>query len=215
MPRQNRVTPFGAIVRPPDGSPARGDLFGNRGCLHDAQGEIGKRRWRSRAWIACRLAFKGRRRRLMTPGRYTELFFLDEATSFAAGHRPCAECRWHDYQRFRQCWPALLGRPVAELDAVLQGERVDRQGRQIRRRAALETLPDGSFVALEPAAETAYLKQGDALFPWSLDGYGAPTRWPTGRPVVLLTPPSLIAVIERGYRVALHASGPGAASPKD
>ena len=98
---------------------------------------------------------------------------------------------------------------------MLQSERVDRQGRQIRRRAALETLPDGSFVALEPAAETAYLKHGDALFPWSLDGYGAPIRWPAGRPVLLLTPPSLIAVIERGYQAALHASGPVAASPKD
>lgn len=208
MPRQNRVTPFGAIVKPPDGSSARGDFFGNRGCLHDAQGRLGDRRWRSRAWITCRLAFKGRRRRLMTPGRYTELFFLDEATAFAAGHRPCAECRWHDYQRFRQCWPALAGRPVAELDAVLQAERVDRHGRPIRHRTVPDRLPDGAFVTLETAPDLALLKHGDALFPWSLDGYGAPIACPDDATVALLTPPSLVAVIERGYRVAIHASGP-------
>jgi hypothetical protein len=212
MPRQNRVTPFGAIVKPPEGSPARGDFFGNRGCLHDAQGRLAARRWRSRAWITCLLAFKGRRRRLMMPGRYTELFFLDEATAFAAGHRPCAECRWRDYQRFRRCWPALAGRPVAEIDAVLHGERVDRQGRQIRRRVAFDRLPDGSFVALEPAPDTAYLKYRGALFPWSLDGYGPPIAHPAGAPVLLLTPPALVAVIERGYPVAIHASGPLAAS---
>jgi len=215
MPRQNRVTPFGTIVRPPDGSPARGDFFGNRGCLHDAHGRLGRRRWRSRAWITCRLAFKGRRRQLLMPGRYTELFFLDEATAFAAGHRPCGECRWHDYQRFRQCWPALAGRPVAELDAVLQDERVDRQGGQIRRSAALGRLPNGSFVALAAAPEIAYLKHGDALFPWSLDGYGAPIAWSADMPVLLLTPPSLIAVIEQGYRPAVHASGPPHPDQKD
>jgi hypothetical protein len=215
MPRQNRVTPFGAIVTPPAGSPARGDCFGNRGCLHDAQGRLGNRRWRSRAWIICRLAFKGRRRSLMMPGRYTELFFLDEATAFAAGHRPCGECRWHDYQHFRACWPALAGRPVAELDRVLQGERIDREGRQIRRRAIRDGLPDGSFVAFEAAPDIAYLKHGDALFPWSLDGYGAPIAWPTGAPLLVLTPPSLLAVIERGYRVAIHASGPAAAGSVD
>jgi len=207
MARQNRVTPFGDIVTPPAGSPARGDCFGNRGCLHDDAGRI-VRQWRSRAWITCRLAFKGRRRPLMQPGRYTELFFLDEATAFAAGHRPCGECRWHDYQRFRGCWPALLGRPVAELDAVLQAERVAAPGRPVPPRARLDGLPDGSFIALDAAPDRAWLKYGAALFPWSLDGYGAPMASPPGATVRLLTPPSLVAVLKRGYRVDIHVSGP-------
>jgi hypothetical protein len=201
MARQNRVTPFGDIVAPPAGSPARGDCFGNRGCLHDPEGRI-VRAWRSRAWITCKLAFKGRRRALMQPGRYTELFFLDEATAFAAGHRPCGECRWHDYQRFRSCWPALLGRPVEAVDAVLQAERV---GRPERPPVGLDRLPDGSFVVLDQAP---WLKYGTALFPWSLDGYGAPQAWPAGATARLLTPPSLVAVMARGFRVAVHASGP-------
>jgi hypothetical protein len=206
MPRQNRVTPFGTIVRPPDGSAARGDWFGNRGCLHEPDGQI-VRRWRSRAWLICRLAFKGRRRRLLMPGRYTELFFLDEASAFAAGHRPCGECRWHDYQLFRRCWPGLAGRPITELDAVLHAERVDRAG-QLVRPATIERLPDGAFVTLPETPDAAYLVWAGRLYPWSLDGYGAPIDWPTGRSLRLLTPPSLIATIERGYRVSIHASVP-------
>ncbi|MEJ0068057.1 MAG: hypothetical protein WDO24_04250 [Pseudomonadota bacterium] len=149
MARQNRVTPFGSIVRPPDGSPARGDWFGNRGCLHDADGRL-VRPWRSRAWLICRLAFKGRRRSLLMPGRYTELFFLDEATAFAAGHRPCGECRWHDYQRFRHCWPEFAGQPITALDAVLHAERIGRAGAPP---VTLDQLPDGSFVAPAQAPE--------------------------------------------------------------
>jgi len=213
MARQNRVTPFGAIVSPPAGSAGRGDFMGNRGCLHDDRGRLHGRPWRTRAWITCRLAFKGRRRTLMTPRRYTELFFLDEATAFAAGHRPCAECRWHDYQRFRGCWPALAGRPVAELDAVLHRERVDVGGRKIVRPMRADDLPDGSVVALPERPDAALLKWGDQLFPWSLDGYGPPVARP--RDVLVLTPPSLMAVLARGYRLALHASGPAptAAAP--
>src|SRR5258708_7545952 len=211
MPRQNRVTPFGTIVRPPAGSPARGDWFGNRGCLHDADGRLA-RRWRSHAWITCRLAFKGRRRSLMMPGRYTELFFLDEATAFAAGHRPCGECRWHDYQAFRQCWPDLAGRPVDAVDAVLHAERVDRHGVQVARPLdrPLDRLPEGCVVAAAPAPDQAYPAPRGPPFPRSLAGHGAPIRWPAAEPLLLLTPPSLIAVIERGYRVAIHASGPQA-----
>jgi hypothetical protein len=144
----------------------------------------------------------------MQPGRYTELFFLDEATAFAAGHRPCGECRWHDYRRFRGCWPALLGRPVAEVDAVLHAERLDRPGRPERPRAPIDRLPDGSFVALEAAPGEAWLKFGAALFPWSLDGYGAPRAFPPGASARLITPPSLVEVLARGYRVAVHASAP-------
>jgi hypothetical protein len=209
MRRQNRVTPFGTIVRPPDGSPARGDFLGNRGCLHDAHGQLRGRPWRTRAWITCRLAFKGRRRALMQPGRWTELFFLDEATAFAAGHRPCGECRWHDYQRFRASWPELAGQPVAAVDAVLHAERVDRAGRQIVRPMAAAELPDGTLVARETAPGAPLLKWGDRLYAWSLDGYGPPGPLPAS--VLALTPPALIAVLRRGYRLAIHASGPAAA----
>jgi hypothetical protein len=206
MPRQNRVTPFGTIVRPPAGIAARGDFLGNRGCLHDDHGNLRGRLWRTRAWITCRLEFKARRRALMTPRRYTELFFLDEASAFAAGHRPCAECRWRDYQRFRACWPALAGRPVADLDAVLHRERVDRDGRKIVRPMASDGLPDGSVVVLEQQPDQALLKWGDRLYPWSLDGYGQPLARPNA--VGVLTPPALLAVLGRGYRLAIHASGP-------
>src|SRR6478736_8868570 len=102
-PLRNRVTPLGELVA----DPARGLVYGNRGCLHDDRGRI-RRRYAGRRWIACRLEFRGRRRAaLMQPGRYTELFFLDEATALAAGHRPCAECRRPDYDRFVARWRRL------------------------------------------------------------------------------------------------------------
>src|SRR5215204_4373861 len=126
MPLQNRVTPLGALIA----DPARGLLYGNRGCLHDRQGTI-RRSFAVKRWIACRLEFKGRKRPLLRPGRYTELFFLDEATAFAAGHRPCAECRRADFNRFREAWVRanLPGEEPAQvlvptIDARLHGERI-------------------------------------------------------------------------------------------
>src|SRR5919108_4199279 len=120
--RRNRVTPLGELIA----DPARGLVYGNRGCLHDADGRI-RRRYAGRRWIACRLEFKGRRRApLLQPGKYTELFFLDEATAFAAGHRPCAECRRDDYDRFVALWAARHdGEPGAgAIDRRLHGERL-------------------------------------------------------------------------------------------
>src|SRR5438105_14605474 len=148
MPRQNRVTPFGTIVRPPAGSAGRGDFLGNRGCLHDDQGQLRGRRWRTRAWITCRLAFKGRRRALMQPRRWTELFFLDEATAFAAGHRPCAECRREDYERFAAIWRRTHPEDTRAdaIDARLHSERLvaDRGARL--HQSMFDELPDGAFV---------------------------------------------------------------------
>ena len=121
--RQNRVTPFSELVA----DPARGLIYGNRGCLHDAGGRI-RRRYNGKRWIACRLEFKGwRRSPLMQPGRFTELFFLDEATAFAAGHRPCALCRRADYDRFAALWRELhpAQRGADAIDAQLHAERVD------------------------------------------------------------------------------------------
>src|SRR5438067_1673640 len=137
MPLQNRVTPTSELIA----DPARGLVYGNRGCLHDESGRI-RRRYNGKRWIACRLEFRGwRRSPLLQPGRFTELFFLDEATAFAAGHRPCALCRREDYERFR----ALLERGADALDARLHAERLD--GRERRRHAVRYAgLPDGAFV---------------------------------------------------------------------
>src|SRR5438067_6325281 len=151
MPRQNRVTPFGEIVATPE----RGTFMGNRGVLHDDQGRI-RRAWQVKRWLVCVLAFRGRKRRVMTPGHYTELFFLDEATALAAGHRPCAECRHARFLAFCDAWKAARpwagGSPrptAAEIDDRLHDERVgpDRSKRSFP--AALDGLPDGVFVTVE------------------------------------------------------------------
>jgi hypothetical protein len=190
MPRQNRVTPLGDIIA----DPARGLVFGNRGCLHDDEGRI-RRRYAIKAWIACRLRFKDRRRELMQPGRYTELFFLDEATALAAGHRPCAECRREDYRRFVELWPG--GRPSApEMNARLHAERLTDARTQRRHERALDDLPDGVFVLRDDAP---WLVRGDELVRWTPSGYSGSVARPTG-PGVMLTPPSIVAVLERGWQ---------------
>ncbi|MGP9821825.1 hypothetical protein ACTZWW_17550 [Salinarimonas sp. NSM] len=211
MPLQNRVTPFGALVA----TPHRGTLMGNRGCLHDAERRIGTARWRSRAWIACLTAFAGRRRALMQPGRYTELFFLDEATAFAAGHRPCVECRRADWRRFAAAWRAGNGPPpdgplrAADLDRILHEARVDPRTRaQVRTPARLGDLPDGAMVVHpgetgeEP--EVALLWLGRRLAPWSPAGYGAPRAADPGRAVLSLTPAPVLRAFAAGYVPGVH-----------
>jgi hypothetical protein len=145
MPLQNRVTPLGELVA----DPARGLVYGNRGCLHDGAGRI-RRRYNGRRWIACRLEFRGwQRRPLLQPGRFTELFFLDEATAFAAGHRPCALCRREDYDRFGAIWRELHAGPAGAdaIDAQLHVERVAPGTRAHRlHETRLDELPDGAFV---------------------------------------------------------------------
>jgi hypothetical protein len=186
---QNRVTPLSELVA----DPARGLVYGNRGCLHDGRGRI-RRRYDGRRWIACRLQFRDRRRTsLMQPGRYTELFFLDEATAFAAGHRPCAECRREDYDRFRALWHGLH---ADEIDAQLHRERVDPATRRQRRHDAdLDELPDGAFVLRD---ERAHLVLGAELLEWTPGGYAARRPRPSGR-AILLTPPSLVDVLSAGW----------------
>jgi hypothetical protein len=195
LPLQNRVTPLGDLVD----EPVRGLVYGNRGCLHDASGRI-RRRYAGKRWIACRLEFRGwRRSRLLQPGRFTELFFLDEATAFASGHRPCALCRREDYNRFSQIWWGLHpGQSGADaIDAQLHGERVDPRTRgQARHEAELDELPDGSFV-LEDT--TPYLVLGRHLLEWTPAGYSGRVTRRRGR-AVLLTPPSLVAVLRTGWR---------------
>jgi hypothetical protein len=197
MPLQNRVTPGGEIIA----DPARGTLMGNRGILHDARQRLGAARWRHPHWICCRLAFKGRRRAVMAPGRYTELFFLDEATALAAGHRPCCECRREDFRAFQAAWRRAFGHAAAApaIDRALHGARVEpRLRRQIRFQAPLEDLPDGVFVLL-PEAPNPLLVQGDRLYPWHPGGYGPPRARRSGRASVL-TPAPAVAVLRAGYR---------------
>ena len=200
MPLQNRVLPTGEIVA----DPARGLFMGNRGILHDATGQLGPARWRHKNWVCCLLSFKGRRRALMQPGRYTELFFLDEAVALAAGHRPCAECRRADHLRFREAWALAHGarHRVPEMDAILHKARVTRDRWQIRHKAPVEDLPDGAFVLWR---DRPHLVQGAGILPFASHGYGRALPRPKGRALVL-TPRPTLAVLAAGYAPVVHAS---------
>jgi hypothetical protein len=210
MPKQNRVAPDGQIIA----TPARGTFMGNRGILHNAQQEIVKP-FAHKAWIICQLSFKERRRQLMQPGNYTELFFLDEATALAAGHRPCFECRRQAAQAFRTAW--LAGNPqlnfgksvkMGELDGVLHAERLT-ESYYIKNRkkrtytAVLNTLPNGTFILWE---ERPYLVWEDMLLPWLPAEYGSPQSRPRGVQTVVLTPPSTVSALAHGYVPELHES---------
>jgi hypothetical protein len=206
MPLQNRVTPFGDI----EAVPARGLLMGNRGILHDETRRLGRARWRHKNWVACLLAFNNRCRPVMAPGRYTELFFCDEAVAFAAGHGPCAECRREDYERFKSAWLRGSGLPLTstlrapELDAILHRARVRRDRTQVSFEANIEEMPDGTFVAL-PDCAGAWLLAHGALHRWSHGGYQE-RRDPRamGAPVTVLTPEPTVRVLRGGYRPVLH-----------
>jgi len=198
---RNRVTPFGELVA----DPARGLVYGNRGCLHDADGEL-RRAWQVRRWIACRLEFRGRLRRpLLQPGRYTELFFLDEATALAAGHRACSECRREDYVRLT----GIVGIARADdLDARLHAERLDGRARRIHD-AAFAELPDGAFVLHNGEA---WLVRGDELLRWTPAGYAERVPRPSGR-AALLTPPTLVGVLRAGWEPVVPLLHPSAGLP--
>ncbi|MFZ1948319.1 MAG: hypothetical protein WAW06_12285 [bacterium] len=205
MPLRNRVTPFGEIIS----TEARGTLYGNRGVLHNPDKQI-VRRYTTRAWIACVLEFKGRRRRLLMPGRFTELFFLDEATALAAGHRPCGECRRESYGAFRAAWlrgNASLGLGpkcrVDEIDRVIHADRIYPRGEKVTYRARIEGLPDGTFIDL---AGAAFLVLGDRLLEWSPAGYVAAKPRFLGTHATVLTPRSIVNAIAAGYCPALHDS---------
>jgi hypothetical protein len=203
MPLQNRVMPTGEIVA----DPARGLLMGNRGCLHGPDRRLGIARWRSKLWICCVPEFKGVQRDPMPPGRWTALFFLDEATALAAGHRPCAYCRRTAYDAFVETWQhahRLPARPRAtELDAVLHEQRVDRNRQQRTRVATFGRLPDGAMVRYggRPA-----LVLGECVLGWTFQGYERPIALARSARVELLTPPATVATLARGYQPVLHPS---------
>jgi hypothetical protein len=205
MPLQNRVTPLGDLIS----DPARGLVYGNRGCLHDESGRI-RRRFNGKRWIACRLRFRDwRRGPLMQPGRFTELFFLDEATAFAAGHRPCALCRREDFVRFVEMWQrAHLGQVGADaIDQQLHTERYDSVTRGQRHYdAPLDELPDGAFVL---RAGAPWLVLGSELLRWSPAGYDERVSRSPGARSELITPPSSVEILRAGWQPSvplLHPS---------
>ncbi|MWD27564.1 hypothetical protein E0K89_008780 [Aquicoccus sp. SCR17] len=206
MTRPNRGLPTQEIVA----HPARGDFMGNRGQLHDDRGRLTGRAHTTRCWVCCTLSFRGRERQVMAPGQYTELFFLDEAVALAAGHRPCAECRRADYNRWREAWGAAFGEvvPAAEMDRVMHAARIVPRRGQLRHEAPAATLPDGAFVLLD---EVPHLVLGDRTLPYAPDGYTTPVPRPAGA-VTVLTPAPTLRVLAAGFRPALHRSASAFAS---
>jgi len=203
MPLQNRVDPFGAIHAVPD----RGLFMGNRGgCFHRDDRTLKARHWASRQWIICVLSFKDRRRKLMQPGLYTELFFLDEATALAGGHRPCFECRRKEASAFRDLLVASggleAGQKVNSLDAHLAGGMQDiLAGRRARSAVRPTSLPDGAMYA---ADGSAWLKHRGSARLWSFSGYGA--AQPLHAEGLRLTPELTCEALAAGYQPALHPS---------
>lgn len=195
---QNRVDAYGNIIK----TPARGSWMGNRGILHDDQKEV-IRSFKLKAWITCQLEFKGRKRQVMAPNRYTELFFLDEATSFAAGHRPCYECRREDFHKFKSLW--LKGNAqyhfdkktsIKKIDDILHRERMNRDRLKVTYEENINSIPDGTFVLIY---SNAYLVFDKRIFLWSPFGYGKGQNLPNENKLAVLTPGSIVNTFRAGY----------------
>ncbi len=205
MPLQNRVDPYGVIFR----TPARGTIMGNRGgALHNDRREI-VRPFKGRRWITCLLEFKDRHRSVMSPRLYTELFFLDEAVAFAAGHRPCAECRRERFNAFKRAWmrrgEGIPTEPVLapEIDAELHPARVDGGRKKVTHRAAMESLPNGCFVEMDGGA---YLVWDDSIYLWTADDYAKKERRTDRLMVTVLTPRPIVECFRAGYEPETHGS---------
>ncbi|HWM82720.1 MAG TPA: hypothetical protein VNQ56_11730 [Pseudolabrys sp.] len=209
MPLPNRVDPFGNLFA----DPARGTFMGNRGGrIHDAGRRLSQRRWASRQWICCVLAFNNRHRAVWSEG-YTELFFLDEPTAFAAGHRPCFECRHADAAAFAQAFGKeadVAGRHMAgqrmradAMDRILHGERLEGRRKRLHR-LAIEALPDGAAITLD--SYTVLMLKAGRLLRWSPSGYADAGPRPRGITVDTLTPPAIVQVLANGYRPVWHVS---------
>jgi hypothetical protein len=206
MPRQNRVDPYGRL----HATSARGAWMGNRGVLHNAAQEI-VADWRATRWITCRLSFKGIRRKLFSPNRYTELFFLDEVTSLAAGHRPCAECRRDRYTEFCSAWSGTGSitrhRPRAdEIDRELHSERLGPNGLKKTYLASVSSLPPGTFIEHEGRA---HLLWNGKVCVWTFLGYGRAAKVSPKTKVKVLTPRSIVGVLRAGFVPQVHESASG------
>lgn len=195
---QNRVDPFGNIIK----TPARGAWMGNRGLIHNDKQEI-VRPYRLIPWITCVLQFKDRHRVVMTPKLYTELFFMDEATAFSAGHRPCAECRRADFVRFKKSW--INGNPqysfnektlIGKIDAIIHEERIAADKSKVTYKESPHKLPDGAFVLYN---ENPYLLKGNKLHLWSPAGYEEVIDVPKATALEVLTPRSIVNTFRAGY----------------
>lgn len=209
---QNRVDPWGNIIA----TPARGAWMGNRGVLHDKHKAI-RRSFKLKAWIICVLQFKGRHRMVMSPNRWTELFFLDEATAFSAGHRPCFECRREDAKKFKSCW--LKGNPeygfnektpIGEIDNILHQERTGRHGDKVIYEETLNNLPDRTFIEWEGRA---CLLADNKIFPWSPFGYEKEQPLPGEQRVKVLTPRSTVNAMLAGYQPQINDHSTANPSP--
>jgi hypothetical protein len=201
MPLQNRVTPFGDIIAVAD----RGLFTGNRGIIHDPVTRTIRRRWAGKSWLVCLCEFKGRKRQLMSPGRWTELFFLDEATALAAGHRPCFECRRAAAKAFQAAWARGNGgnSPLAKtMDAILHAERLSGRAKRLHPvDYPLSEMPDGAMVA---RGQDSFLVVGGGVLRWTPAGYAAAGEAPGC--TALLTPLSTLRALQAGYRPCLHPS---------
>lgn len=195
---QNRVNPFGQIIK----TQHRGTWMGNRGVIHNAGKEI-VRQFKVKAWITCALEFRGRHREIMQPDRWTELFFLDEATAFSAGHRPCFQCRYADHQRFKMYW--LKGNPeygfdmktsVTKIDDILQRERIAADKTKVTYEESLDVLPDGTFITYQ---NNPYLVKAKQLHLCTPAGYETPIPFPVLDKVQVLTPKSFVNMFAAGY----------------
>jgi hypothetical protein len=198
MPLQNRVTPQGQIIS----TSARGAWLGNRGVIHNADKQI-VRPFKVKAWIICELHFRGRHREVMVPDRWTELFFLDEATAFSAGHRPCFQCRYAAHQYFKAAW--LKGNPgygfnektsIIQIDKILQQERIDSKGNKVTHAEDIARLPDGTFVLIN---DEPYLIARKKLHRWTAFGYDEGKPLPEAGNITVLTPASIVNAFRAGY----------------
>jgi hypothetical protein len=195
---QNRVNPFGEIIA----TQARGSFMGNRGVIHNHQKEI-THAFKHKAWITCVLEFKGRNRTVMSPDRWTELFFMDEATAFSAGHRPCFECRREDAKRFKLCWLAgnpsygfSLGTSIKEIDEVIHTERIGANESKVTHQLSASDVPVGTFVTVD---QDPYLFSDGRLHRWTPFGYEGSIPMLTGTTLTVLTPASVVNAFRAGY----------------
>lgn len=206
MSLQNRVDPWGRLHAVPE----RGAWMGNRGILHDENRRVVSH-WKLRAWITCVLQFRGRQRTPFSPRRYSELFFLDEATAFAAGHRPCAECRRARYNEFKAAWLAAnpsridaVNPKIGEIDRILHAERVQKSGGKISYEAPYGALPPGTMIEHDAAA---CLVWGGGLHRWSFAGYARMPAVPSRSDRVrVLTPASVVRLFAAGFVPQVHDS---------
>ncbi len=210
MSLQNRVSPFSMLTATPE----RGAWTGNRGVIHNAHKEI-VRNHAVKYWITCALEYKNFQRKVMTPNRWTELFFLDEATAFAAGHRPCGFCRHPDFKRFKNLWLVANAERYAleentkidVIDALIHQERLDENGLQKTFKKTLTTLPDGTFVNLDRTPK-AYLWFQQSLYEWSFSGYTKVLEFDKNQAVNVLTPFSYVETFRAGYLPQINDSIP-------